>query len=264
MASYFGVMRAALVGAGLLVPAAVSSTAIAAEPAKPAVLESVELFQAMEDGAIDVQFIPRDATEARVLIENKTDKPLNVRLPAAFAAVPVLAQFGGGGGGGGFGGGGGGGGQGMGGGMGGMGGGGMGGGGMGGGGGGGFFNVAPEKVANFKVACVCLDHGKPDPTPRMQYKLVPVESYVSNQAVIELLKQFGRGGLDRSIAQAATWHLNNGLSWQELAAKRSGRKSLLGREEPYFYPQQLHAAVQLSKAAEQFAAKQDGSSLSQK
>src|SRR5687768_9988684 len=82
---------------------------------------SVEMFAAMEEGQIEVKIIAKDSTEANVLIKNKSGKPLNVQLPEAFAAVPVLAQFGGQqgggqqggggnqGGGGGFGGGGGGG-----------------------------------------------------------------------------------------------------------------------------------------------------------
>ena len=57
--------------------------------------ESIEMFQAIEDGQIEVRLIPRNSTEANVLIENKTEQPLNVELPAAFAGVPVLAQFGG-------------------------------------------------------------------------------------------------------------------------------------------------------------------------
>ena len=99
----------------------------------------------MDAGQIEVKIIPQNATKANVLIRNLTDKPVELRLPKAFASVPVLAQgmmggmggMGGGGmggmGGGGMGGGGG---QAGGGGMGGMGGGGMGG--MGGGGMGGM------------------------------------------------------------------------------------------------------------------------------
>ena len=60
---------------------------------------SVEMFAAMKSGEIDVKFIPKDDREARVMFKNKTKRPLSVRLPAAFAAVPVLAQRGGGGGG---------------------------------------------------------------------------------------------------------------------------------------------------------------------
>ena len=35
---------------------------------------------------------PQGFDAMRVLIENKTDKPLNVKLPEAFAGVPVLAR----------------------------------------------------------------------------------------------------------------------------------------------------------------------------
>ena len=82
---------------------------------------SAGLFEAMDAGQVDVKIIPQDATKANVLIKNLTDKPIDLRLPTAFASVPVLAQGMMGGGMGGMGGGG----------MGGMGGGGMGG--MGGG-----------------------------------------------------------------------------------------------------------------------------------
>ncbi len=208
--------------------------------------EAVEMFQAMKDGVIDVRFIAKDMTAARVIITNKTKKPLSVELPAAFAGVPVLANNHMGGGGGGFGGGGGGlgggGGQGVGGGFG-------GGGGGGRGGGGGFFNIAPEKVRNIKVACLCLDHGKPDPNPRMKYEIKPIETYVDRPAVIELVKAFGDGGLPHGAAQAAVWHLNNDVSWEELAAKRTGPRPLIGEKAPYFSRQQLNVGVAIAAEA---------------
>jgi len=183
---------------------------------------TVEMYEAIKTGDVEVTLIPKDATEATVLFKNKTGKPLAIRLPEAFAGVPVLAQFGGGGfGGGGLGGGGlgggGGGNQQFGGGFGGGGlGGGLGGGG-GGGFGGGFMNVAPEKVRKVKVAGVCLEHGKKDPNPRVKYEIKPIETVVKNPAVIEVCKMLGRGAIPQNTAQAAAWHIENGLSWQELA-----------------------------------------------
>ncbi len=70
---------------------------------KPAVVDEAvqtQMFAAMEAGQIDVKFIPLGPEKANLLIKNLTEKPLNVQLPAAFAGVPVLAQFGGGMGGG--------------------------------------------------------------------------------------------------------------------------------------------------------------------
>ncbi len=208
--------------------------------------EEVEMFQAMKDGVIDVQFIPKDMKGGRVIITNKTKKPLSIKLPEAFAGIPVLAQRGGGRGGGGGGRGGGGGGIGGGGGAQGVGGG-MGGGGGGMGGGGGFFNIAPEKVRNIKVACVCLDHGMKDPNPRMKYEIKPIDAYVDRTAVIELVKAFGNGELHHGAAQAAVWHLNNDVSWEELAAKRTGSQPLIGEKAPYFSDQELYNGVAIAE-----------------
>ena len=61
-----------------------------------AAAESVEMFSAMAQGQIEVKLIPKDSTQSRVIIENKTKKALSVKLPDAFAGVPVLAQLGGG------------------------------------------------------------------------------------------------------------------------------------------------------------------------
>ena len=134
-------------------------------------------------------------------------------------------------------------------------GGGMGGGGMmGGGGGGGFFNVAPEKVAKVKLVTVCLDHGKKDPNPRVPYKLIPIESYAKSTEVAEVVKMLVRGEIDQHSAQAATWHLQNGLSWEKLAAK-VGAKHIGGSTEPYFTRTHLERAFAAVQVAEDRAEK---------
>src|SRR5689334_3987015 len=43
--------------------------------------DSVDMFAAMKDGKIKVKLIAKDSTEANVLIENVSKKPLNVQLP---------------------------------------------------------------------------------------------------------------------------------------------------------------------------------------
>ena len=55
--------------------------------------ETVDLLTAMENGKLEAKIIPRDATQCQLLITNKTEKPLNVRLPDVFGAVPVMAQI---------------------------------------------------------------------------------------------------------------------------------------------------------------------------
>ncbi|MHB1036100.1 MAG: hypothetical protein ACYC35_04515 [Pirellulales bacterium] len=212
-------------------------------PAK-ATPESVEMFAAMKAGQLEVKLIPKNSKEANVLITNKTKKPLSVRLPEAFAGVPVLAQAldpnGGAGGrnnGGGYnsnnnsn--------QGIGGGMGGMG---MGGMGMG------MFNVAPEKVGQLKVPCVCLEHGKREPRAAVPYQIKPIDEFTKDVKVHELLKLFSQGKYNQRIAQAAAWHLSNNMTWEQLAAKRIEHAN--GTTEPYFTPQELQAAMGMSVKA---------------
>lgn len=263
--------------------------------------EQLDLFAGMEDGRLQVKMICKDSTEVSVLITNKTGKPLNVKLPGTFAGAPVppvkkgkaaegkvgvldgsltvpanielpeswegvagLGQqpggLGGGGGGqqqavggGGLGGG--------------------GGGGQGGAGGGGFFNVPPEKLVQLKAPLVCLEHGKKEPNSAITYILKKVEEVASKPGVRELLELLGSGRLEQAAAQAAAWHLNNGMSWDELAAKAIERAD--GTRERYFDPRvlataQMAAEASLRKAQDDYAAQkkigellQDSTSQSQ-
>ena len=231
-------------------------SASAAEAVAVDIVPMVEWFAAEEAGQIEVKFIPKNATEAMVMVKNLTAKPMTIKLPEAFAAVPINAQgmMGGGMGGGGMGGGGmggggmggggmgGGGGQGMGGGM---GGGGMGGGGMGGGGmGGGMMRVAPDKQMKMKVVTVCLEHGKPDPNPKMAYKMIPVDQFTADARVIGICKMLGYNLVTQNTAQAATWHLTDNLSWQQLAAKNRVESKYTGNVA-FFNPFELRQAASL-------------------
>ena len=235
--------------------------------------ETVELFAGIELGKLEVKLIPRDSTQCRVLITNKTDKPLNVTLPGAFAGVPVLAQFQPGN----------------------------------------FqpglavqpgqnwnnansapqqlgignpfgnnwgnqgnrgnqlfnmpaanpqpglgpanfapFNVAPENVAQLKLSSVCLEYGKPNPRPKIPYRLEPIESVTDRPEVGELCRMLGQGRVSQRAAQAAAWHLANDMSWQELTRLR--RRIAMGRfSEPYFRPGELEAGRQAAEAAIELA-----------
>jgi hypothetical protein len=233
-------------------------------------LDQAGLFAAMDAGQIEAQFIPQNAAHANLIVKNLTDKPLRIQMPAAFAGVPILAQgmmggMGGGMGGmGGMGGGGmggmGGGGQAMGGGgMGGMGGmgGGMGGmGGMGGGGmGGGMFTVKPGRVHKVALDTVCLEHGKPDPNPRMKYAIVPLEQVTKDPAVSLLCQALGKGQVAQNTAQAAAWNLMDGLAWEELAKKNRVESRYTGNI-PFFTQLELRAAMAVVAEARRLAAEE--------
>ena len=242
---------------------ALSSHGLAAEPTSASGAFSAsttvpDLFEAQSQDLVSVRYIPNDSRSAQVIVTNKSRRPLTLRLPAAFAGIPVLAQMGGmGGGGGGRGGqqggfatGGIGGGQatgGGGGGMGGMGGGGMGGGGMG-GMGGGAFSIPAERTRVFRVTTVCLEHGKPEPSSRMPYKFVKVDAFSSDPKLDLVLQSLGRGELSQKVAQAAAWHVANGMTWEQLAAKEIDHAGG-NPDEPYFTQAELlnaHRVVALA------------------
>lgn len=235
--------------------------------------ESIEMFDAMEHGEIKVIIRTKNAANANLIVENTTDKPLAIRMPQAFCAVPVMRQGGAGapglgGGGGGFGGGGfggggqggggfggGGGNQGVGGGFGGgQGGGGFGGGGggLGGGGGGGFFNIPPGRVGKASLKTVCLEEGKPDPRSRIEYKIQPLAELNSDPKVFEMCRMLANDEITQPVAQAAAWNVANGLSWQELLVKNRIER-MDGSYERYFHPNHIRFAQQVTVASAQRA-----------
>ena len=270
------VPRLAACAAAVLVPAASMAAERSKGEAKPQA-EIVELFSGIEHGQIEVQLIPRDSTQCNLLVVNKTDKPLSVRLPAAFAAVSVLAQFqfpqpqapnrfpgpgqapqladpnapqglgmmpdllrdpfrqqqpfgrqrqpGGWPP-------------------------------LGGGplvGQGPLFNIAPERVGKVKLPAVCLDHGKPNPLPQSKYKyeMKPLESVTDKEGVAEVCVMLSRGEVSQQIAQLATWHLNNDLSWEKLAKMRQ-RGGLFG-PTPTYSKAELQAAKKTAEKAVKLA-----------
>ena len=197
---------------------------------RPAV-EVHDVLDAETAGLVTVKFIPNDSRSAQVLVTNKSNKPLTLKMPAAYAGVPVLGQMGGMGG--------------MGGGMGGM------GGGMG-GMGGGAFSVPPEKTKVLKITTVCLEHGKKEPSSRMAYKLVALDTFSTDPKLQVILASLGRGELSQKVAQAATWHVANGLSWDQLAGKKIDR---LGRpDDAWFSPNELLMAHRSVAVASERAA----------
>ena len=247
---------------------------------------TVELFDAIKSGDLEVRVIAKDASGGNVLMRNTTKKPLSIKLPEVLAAVPVAAQFGGpglglgnpGGGnaliGGGNGGNGAGANQAVGGGF---QGGNFPGGGQPGGGqnngfpggafpggafpGGGLFNIDPEKVGKLKMTSVCLEHGQPNPNPHIKYELQPIEAVTKNPETIETLRMLVRGEVDQRSAQAAAWHLANGRTWNQLASQ-IGVKHITGKIDLYFQREQLERARQIVaeaklRAGEQATSKAD-------
>jgi len=203
-----------------------------------------DLLTAEQQGLVEVRFIPLDSRSANVVVTNRADRPLTLRLPGTFAGAPVLAQqfgaapvgFAGAG----------------------MNampqnvaGGGMQNAGMGIGqpvGGGGPFSLPPERTRTLRVPTVCLEHGKREPTPRVAYRLVSLASCASDPRLPFVMEGLASGRFPQQVAQAATWHIASGLSWEQLAAERI---DMAGGDPdvPKFSPAELAAARQVVEHA---------------
>ncbi len=222
------------------IPAA-SAREARARRAAAAPVEVHDVLAAESAGLVTVKYIANDSRSAQIVVTNRSDRPLTLRLPEQFAGVPVLAQMGGNGGGqAGFGAGGigaapqstGGAGpqnQGM---------------NIGGAQGGGMFSLPPEKTRVVKVTTVCLEHGKPEPSPLRSYKLVELASYSNDPRLAELMTSIGKGEVSQKVAQAAAWHIANGLTWDQLAAEKIDHAGG-DPDEPFFTPAELRAAFQV-------------------
>lgn len=227
----------------------------------------VELFAALEAGQIAARMMPRDASGGSLFLENLSDRPLTVVLPEAVVGVQVLPQFGNlfqgtlpsgqtgnaGAGAGtnqpigtGFP--------------------------PGGTGPGGipgvnvnlplngppgqnFFSIPPERIVRVPYHSVCLRHGAVDPKQGNIYRLVRVEEFSADPRLPELLRLVGSQAESQAALQAAAWHIANGMSWEELEAKRFRRAA--APDTPYFRLADLNAARQIVQRVEELAQRGD-------
>ncbi len=103
----------------------------------------------------------------------------------------------------------------------------------------------------FKVATVCLEHGKHEPNINVPYELRSIESYTADARVQELCKLMGEGTISQRSAQAAAWHFANHMSWEELTDKKTHH--LLGGDEVYFTKDDIRTAMQIADKAMKLA-----------
>ena len=115
-----------------------------------------------------------------------------------------------------------------------------------------MFNIPPEKVVKVKLPAVCLDHGHPNPRAAIPYEIKPLADCTTKPGIAELCTMLGRSELDQRVVQLAAWHINNGVSWKDLAAKRRN-STLLTR--PIYSRKEIDAAkkavAQARKAAKE-------------
>lgn len=235
-----------------LSPAAEPQATTSADGCQDTSRPVVDLFDGIRAGTIRAQVIPRNERHVNLLLENNTSEPVLVSIPAALAAVPVMAQFdimfpwpaddqdrrrqqpqnvglapqrqG-----------------------------------FPGAGpmnlrggapwnlpGGALFSVPPEKVVRVRVTGVCLDHGRPTPRPRLPYELRPIDEVTDRPELAVICVMLGRGDIDQTTAQLAAWHFHGEMRWDDLAALRE--KTGIGTVPRYTRRQIRSARLAAAKA----------------
>lgn len=112
-----------------------------------------------------------------------------------------------------------------------------------------IFAIPPESTREFRVATVCVEHGKPNPRSMVKYELArPAEVGVGPE-LADALVSYGRGESDQEAMQAAAWHLANGKTWDEL--RKMSRMAAVNAQSPVFTSQELAAARRLVEASQQ-------------
>ena len=183
------------------------------------------MFAAMGRGDLAARLLPEKDQQARLELENRTERPLTVQVPASFGARFILAGVG-------------------------LGPPGVGPQGYGAAprGGGGFFCVPPEKVGFLRARTACLDESKPEPGPGMVYEVCRLEELTAQPAVQRLCGMLGDRHTDPQAVQAAIWHLHCGLSWQQLAARLRTLGGACGTQR-FFTPKQIAEGKRFAEVA---------------
>jgi len=74
--------------------------------------------------------------------------------------------------------------------------------------------------------------------------LKSIDSITKDSNVIEICKMLGSKKIDQQSAQAAVWHLTDGLTWRDLAQKVKIRH-LNGTQEMFFNGRELARAQRI-------------------
>lgn len=115
---------------------------------------------------------------------------------------------------------------------------------------GGIVTIPPGKAIQLSLRSVCLNYGRPEPMPKMTYRLVPVEKYSNDPVLAELLESYGPR-VDQDAMQAAAWHVANKMDWKQVS--NLPLRSLAATSAKLFQPKDVQAAQRLVDAANERA-----------
>ena len=99
---------------------------------------------------------------------------------------------------------------------------------------------------------VCLEHGKPDPNPKMAYRIVPLEEFTSDPKIRVLCEALVDGHIAQNTAQAVAWHIMDKMSWEQLAAKNRVESKYTGTVK-WFSPIELRSAMAVDREVSRIA-----------
>ena len=115
------------------------------------------------------------------------------------------------------------------------------------------FTVAPGKTIALRSLTVCLDYGLREPTTRMPYRLVAIDTVSHDPRLALVLGGLASGQISQKIAQAAAWHVSSGRTWEQLTAEvidRAGGDP----DVPVFSAAELVAAKRVVEIAARLSA----------
>lgn len=117
------------------------------------------------------------------------------------------------------------------------------------------FSVPAGKAVAVRSPTVCLDYGRREPTPRIPYRLVALDTVSQDPKLAVILGGLANGHVTQKVAQAAAWHLSSGRTWEQLAAEVI---DMAGGDPdvPFFSAAELVAAQRVVAIATTVAGKQ--------
>ena len=79
--------------------------------------------------------------------------------------------------------------------------------------------VPAGQSVEFALPAVCLNFGKPTPTPRDVFTLMDVDDYSSNPRVGKALRSISTLGTSHGVAQAVMWNVCNDVSYARMVGQ---------------------------------------------
>jgi hypothetical protein len=81
---------------------------------------------------------------------------------------------------------------------------------------GGFATIPAGKAIQLQMRTVCLHYGRPEPNPKMTYRLTSVEEFTTDPVLAALLQSYSLR-TEKDAMQAAAWHVASDMPWKQLA-----------------------------------------------